>query len=191
MLGKETVRARLGNPIAYYSTLARIPGGVEDSLFVSQFFYWYDKGHNPEAWIYKTQDEISEETGLTRRNQETARKQLRKIGVLEEKRIGIPERLTYRLNLDVLAALVHKTRDGGASIRYRGIRYREWVSGRQDCIRGCIRAERHQTEADWLASERQHWGNCGGVQGAADAVRVQLHRRVTRRLGADGRGDFP
>lgn len=54
-------------------------------------------------------------------------------------------------SLDVLAALVHKTRDGVVSIRYR-----EWVSGRQDCIRGCIRAERHQTEADWLASGRQH-----------------------------------
>lgn len=112
MLGKETVRARLGNPIAYYSTLARILGGVEESLFVSQFFSWYDKGHNPEEWIYRTQDEISDETGLTRRNQETARKRLREVGVLEEQRAGIPARLTYRLNLDVLAALVHKTRDG-------------------------------------------------------------------------------
>lgn len=112
MLRKETLIAVLGSPIAYYSTLARILGGVEDSLFVSQFFSWYDKGHSPEEWIYRTQDEILVATGLTRRNQETARRRLRSLGVLEEQRAGIPARLTYRLNLDVLAALVHKTRDG-------------------------------------------------------------------------------
>jgi len=112
MLGKETVHARLGSPIAYYSTLSRILGGVEENLFVSQFFSWYDKGHSHEEWIYITQDENLEATGLTRRNQETARRRLRSLGVLEEQRAGIPARLTYRLNLDVLAALVHKTRDG-------------------------------------------------------------------------------
>lgn len=112
MLRKETLIAVLGSPIAYYSTLARILGGVEESLFVSQFFSWYDKGHSPEEWIYRTQDEILEATGLTRRNQETARRRLRSLGMLEEQRAGIPARLTYRLNLDVLAALVHKTRDG-------------------------------------------------------------------------------
>ena len=109
MLRKETLMAVLGSPIAYYSLLARILGGVEESLFVSHFFSWYDKGHNPEEWLYRTQDEILEETGLTRRNQETARKQLREVGVLEEKRAGIPARLTYRLNLDTLATLVNKS----------------------------------------------------------------------------------
>jgi len=109
MLRKETLIAVLGNPIAYYSISARILGRVEEGIFVSQFFSWYDKGDHPEEWIYKTQDEIFEETGLTRRNQETARRQLRGLGVLEEKRAGIPARLHYRLNLDTLAALVNET----------------------------------------------------------------------------------
>lgn len=109
MLRKETLIAVLGSPIAYHSIFAQVLGGVEERIFVSQFFSWYDKGHNPEEWIDRTQDEFLEETGLTRRNQETAHQQLRSLGVLEEKRSGIPARLTYRLNLDVLAALLQES----------------------------------------------------------------------------------
>ncbi len=108
MLRKETIIAVLGSPVAYYSIFARVLGGVEEGIFVSQFFYWYGKEHDPEGWTYKTQDDIFEETGLTRRNQETARKQLRNLGVLEEKRAGIPARLYYRLNLDVLFELINQ-----------------------------------------------------------------------------------
>ena len=116
MLRKETLIAVLGSPIAYYPIFARVLGGVEAGLFVSLFFSWYDKRHNPEEWIHITQDEILEETGLTRRNQETARRCLRSLGVLEEQRAAIPARLTYRLNLDVLAALVNEASAAGLPI---------------------------------------------------------------------------
>ena len=90
MLEKNALITILGSPVAYYSVFARILGGIEAGVFASQFFYWYGKGHNPEGWIYKTQDEIFQETGLTRRNQETGRKRLCHLKVLEEKRMGVP-----------------------------------------------------------------------------------------------------
>ncbi len=107
MISKESILVILGSPIAYYTVFAKVLGGVEEGIFVSQFFYWYGRGHDPEGWIYKTRDEIRFETGLSRRNQETARKSLRASGVLEEKRMGAPSRLFYRLNLDMLFSLVN------------------------------------------------------------------------------------
>ncbi len=107
MIRKEAVIAILGSPIAYYTAFARVLGGVEAGILTSQFFYWYGKGHDPEGWIYKTQAEIEEETGLTRRNQETARKKLRDLGVLDERYTGMPAKLYYRLNLDRLFALMN------------------------------------------------------------------------------------
>ena len=108
MIRKEAVVAILGSPVAYYAAFAKVLGGVEAGILTSQFFYWYGKGHNPEGWVYKTQAEIEDETGLSRRNQETARKKLRDLKVLEEKYTGMPAKLYYRLNLDRLFELTNE-----------------------------------------------------------------------------------
>lgn len=116
MIRKETVIAVLGSPVAYYAAFAKAMGSVDAGVFVSQFFYWHGKGHDPDGWVYKTQAEIEEETGLTRRNQETARKKLRALGVLEERYTGLPAKLFYRINIDVLFAIVtdwHASNEGG------------------------------------------------------------------------------
>ena len=104
---KETIVAVLGSPVAYYAAFAKPLGSVEAGIFASQLFYWSGKGRDPQGWIYKTQAEIDAETGLARRSQETARRHLRQLGVLEEKVAGIPAKLYYRLNLDALFALVN------------------------------------------------------------------------------------
>lgn len=116
MIRKEAVIALLGSPIAYYTIFAKELGGIEAGVFTSQFFYWYGRGQDPTGWIYKTQADIEAETGLSRRNQETARKRLRELKVLEEKRMGVPSRLFYRLNLDRLFAIMNEAfaREDGA-----------------------------------------------------------------------------
>lgn len=103
---KAVLMEVLRRPIAYHVVFARISGGVTSGVFLSQLFYWADRGKDPNGWIYKTQDEWEEETGLTRWEQETARKRLKKRGILEEKRAGMPARLHYRLNLDRVIELV-------------------------------------------------------------------------------------
>jgi hypothetical protein len=95
-----------GGPIAYYRVFAAVGGGVTSGVLLSQLFYWHDKTRDPDGWIFKTQDQWQEETGLTRREQETARRKLRERGLIDEKLAGIPARLHYRLNVDRLIALL-------------------------------------------------------------------------------------
>ena len=53
----------------------------------------------PEGWIYKSRQEITEETGLSRYEQEKARQTLKAKGFIEEKLSGLPRKLYFRLNL--------------------------------------------------------------------------------------------
>jgi hypothetical protein len=108
MVTKESLLLLIGDRvIAYHPILAKVVGGVEVAVFLSQLIYWHGKGKDPDGWIYKTQAEFEEETGLTRRNQETARTKLKDLGVLEEARRGVPAKMHYRLDLDKLAELVN------------------------------------------------------------------------------------
>ena len=103
-------------PIAYYRAFAAVAGGVTAGVFLSQLYYWHDRGRDPAGWIYKTQAEWEAETGLTRREQETARRKLRERGLVEEKLAGLPARLHYRLNVGRLAALLAERRGEDAAV---------------------------------------------------------------------------
>ena len=62
--------------------LASVLGGVNEARLFQQLAYWSDKGSDPD-WIYKTQKELEEETTLTRTQQEGARRNLRRLGVVK------------------------------------------------------------------------------------------------------------
>ncbi|EDG5203732.1 HNH endonuclease [Salmonella enterica] len=91
----------LDRPIAFQRSFIRLNIGVTASLFLSQMTYWTNRSDD-DGWVYKTQEEWEEETGLSRYEQEGARKKLRSIGVLLEKRKGVPARLFYKVDNDVL-----------------------------------------------------------------------------------------
>ena len=100
---KSAVLALLADrPVAYHPLLAKVLGGVKQAIFVSQLFYWTGKGKRADGFIWKTQDEWYDETGLSANEQRTARKHLVKSGVLQEKLKGVPARLYYRIDTDVL-----------------------------------------------------------------------------------------
>lgn len=92
----------IGRPIAYYPGLKKITGSTTATIFLCQFLYWHGRQHSVEGWIYKTQEEIEEETGLSRTEQETARRILKEKGFIEEKRCGLPRKLYIRLNIDLI-----------------------------------------------------------------------------------------
>jgi len=93
-------------PIAYHPILAKAVGSVNAGIFLSQLLYWTPRAHDQSGWIYKTQDEIYEETALGRREQETARRILRDKLVLQEKKAGVPSRLFFRVDMNYLAHLL-------------------------------------------------------------------------------------
>lgn len=90
----------VGRPVAYYPMLAELTGSVAAALFLCQMLYWHDKGEDPGGWIYKTREEMTGETGLSRYEQESSRRNLKKLGFLEERYAGCPRKLYYRLDID-------------------------------------------------------------------------------------------
>jgi hypothetical protein len=84
----------------YPPALAKVAGGVNEAIFLSRLIMWKGKQANKEGWIYKTRDELTEETGLTRWEQETARKNLKERGFIEEKLSGVPPVTHYKLNTE-------------------------------------------------------------------------------------------
>lgn len=83
----ETLKL-IGRPNAYYPKLAKPLGGVSSAVLFSQLFYWQDKATS-DLGVYKTRDELEDETGLTHNEQRTAIKKLCEKGVLivTEKRL--------------------------------------------------------------------------------------------------------
>lgn len=66
---------QLGRPVVFYPRLADV-FGIPESIFISHFVYWSDKGIDPEGWIYKSIEEITEETGLSYEQQRRIRREL-------------------------------------------------------------------------------------------------------------------
>ncbi|WP_051273359.1 hypothetical protein [Desulfotruncus alcoholivorax] len=91
----------MDKPVAYHPDVAKMLKSVTACVFLAQLLYWTGRGN--DEWIYKTQSEWYEETGLSRKEQETARKKLVEKGILHEQRRGQPARLYYRLDLERLA----------------------------------------------------------------------------------------
>ena len=92
---------KIGRPVAYYPRLAKFIGSVKTTIFLCQFLYWEGKQKDKEeGWIFKTQKEITEETGLSRYEQEFARRELKQLGYLEETHKSIPRKVHYRIKWD-------------------------------------------------------------------------------------------
>lgn len=101
---------QLGQPIAYYPQLAKPLGGVTAAILFGQLFFWQDKTTNPLG-VYKTQAELEQETGLSRREQETARKKLVELGILIETHKRLEHRIYFKLDLAKFDALMADIRE--------------------------------------------------------------------------------
>lgn len=99
MTPSETLRL-LGRPIAYHPKLAKLLGSVNAAILFGQLVYWSDKT-NHELGIYKTAEQIEEETGLSPREQKTAREKLVKLKVLTETHRRLEHRLYFKINFVV------------------------------------------------------------------------------------------
>ncbi len=98
-----------GRVVAYYPMLARRIGGVKAAVMLSQLLYWMgDKtvrerdGH----WIYKSVEQMEEETGLTTLEQQTARKVLTRYGIINAELRGVPRIWRYQVLMDRLAEIL-------------------------------------------------------------------------------------
>jgi hypothetical protein len=98
----EALNIALNRPIAYHRIFREISGSTVAAVLLSQAWYWKDRCSEQDGWFYKTGEQWRQETGLSRKEQETARKKLRYAGFLEERKEGIPARLFYRVNVQMV-----------------------------------------------------------------------------------------
>jgi hypothetical protein len=103
------VMLRPYRPIAFGTRLARITGHPKDAMLLSQLVYWTRRGRDIVAnggWVHKTREHWLLETGLSREEQENARRRLRNRKLLMEWRGGQPARLHYRLQVEAISDAV-------------------------------------------------------------------------------------
>ena len=85
-------------PVTFHRCLVPITGGVTAALMLSQAIWTAQTIEgNGDGWFSKSRDQWTAETGLSRWEQETARRALRTAGFLEERRIGVPAKLWFRV----------------------------------------------------------------------------------------------
>jgi len=106
-----TVSKAIGQSyVSYHPLLATVTGNVKAALLLSHAISWSRYVHfsqpGRDAWFWLRATDWQEGSGLTVREQATARNILKGMGILEEKRIGVPARNWYRLDLEKLGRMV-------------------------------------------------------------------------------------
>jgi hypothetical protein len=103
-----SVLSDIGYPVSYFARVGRAVGGVKPGMFLCQFLDGKRRGHDLDGWVYKSRSEIREETSMTRDEQETARRKLRALGILEEKKAPHPHTFSQVLYFRVDLAKLHE-----------------------------------------------------------------------------------
>jgi hypothetical protein len=98
--------------VGYSPDLARAVGGATIGLFLSQLLFLSDKGANPEGWVYKSEQEMGRETGLTKREQQTARRKLLRLGVIAIERRGFKFTYHFKVIWEQLYQVIEKFQRG-------------------------------------------------------------------------------
>jgi hypothetical protein len=96
----------LGPALAYHRALMRVGKGVHAGLLLSRALYLtrVQTARQADGWIRRTSLQWTDDLGLSRREQETARRKLMELGVWEEGVLGFPPRLAIRIRLESLLA---------------------------------------------------------------------------------------
>ena len=92
--------------VQFYPVLAELTGSVKCALLLGQALYWTRTflAEHPEreSWFWHTARDWLGSTGLSRREQESARRTLVGRNFVSQRRAGMPARLHYKVNLDEL-----------------------------------------------------------------------------------------
>ena len=95
----------LDSPVAFHRVFVDIAGSVHGAVFLSQALYWHRRTPAGRGgWFWKTYEEWDQETGLGRRQVNSARAALAAVGVIETKTEGFPRKTWYRLDIAALDA---------------------------------------------------------------------------------------
>ncbi len=92
--------------IKYIPKLAHVFGNVNVAIVLSQLLYWSSKGWRADGYFYKTVEELYLETGLSVVRQRNAIKKLIEYQVVDYKRITVPAKRGFKVNLQMLRFII-------------------------------------------------------------------------------------
>ncbi|MGS0941583.1 DnaT-like ssDNA-binding domain-containing protein [Pseudomonas luteola] len=96
---------KAGPAVAVYPAFRKVLGlNATAAQFLSQAVYWTER--TTDGWFYKTNSEWMDEIGLTVEEVKGARKKLKAMGVLAEDRRGVPAKMFYKVDQDLLLAIL-------------------------------------------------------------------------------------
>ncbi len=72
--------------------------GFPLAIMINQLLYWHGRGIRKDGYIYKTEKDLTKETGLSAAQQKLAIDKGRSYGYLEVVRKGIPAKRHYKLH---------------------------------------------------------------------------------------------
>lgn len=99
-------------PIVFQRAYVGITGSATAALYLSYAVYQTERLEpEEEGWFVKTADDWHADTGLTRFEQQTARRVLRDLGILIERRVGMPAKLWQKISGEQLLELLAKQAD--------------------------------------------------------------------------------
>ncbi len=113
----------LGPTLAYHRTLAAVAGGVNAGLLLSRALHLtrLQSKRQSDGWFSRSIPQWTEELGLTRREQERARRALAGAGLWEEEITGTPAHLVARIRIDALLALLGESVGGERGRPHRAL----------------------------------------------------------------------
>lgn len=86
--------------IAFRQIYVQITGSSDEALMLSQAAYWSKLVNN--SWFYKSRDQWQHETGMKRRQQQSARKALVGRGYLQERPGHTGKATEFKLNWKII-----------------------------------------------------------------------------------------
>jgi hypothetical protein len=91
-------------PIAYYPFYRELTGSTTAAILLSQLMYWFNKKDK----IFKTDEEIKQETYLTKKELENAKKLIKKLPFITVSVEGIPAKTYYEIDWEKYENLLMK-----------------------------------------------------------------------------------
>lgn len=92
--------ASIGAPMYYFPKLKKITGSNTSAIFLVNLLSWTGHEKSQDGWIYKSVDDIDEETGLSYEEQKTARNRLKKLNFIEENYRRLDHLMYFRVNME-------------------------------------------------------------------------------------------
>jgi len=95
---------KFDRPICFQRIFVELTGTITGALFLSQAVYWQNRCSSEDGWWWKTQEDWTEETGMTRHELVSAKEATKKF--IRHKLGGVPCRSFWKVDADALDACV-------------------------------------------------------------------------------------